>query len=198
MMRISSCFLLIRVYKIFYKWWEKSSSSFKVTAQQVIRKDEIWNHRCLTPKFLPSCHPVYIVLISLPGKCPCLYLTKTTFPGPSQVLSPSESLFDSPIQMWCLPQNPHSNVSLIHTQHCAPVTYVLPHEVLDTRVRVASETEPFAPSLCPVSSEAEHFAPNRYLIKSVELNRGSLRSQMENSVQFNPGIIYLLDRKSVV
>ena len=84
------------------------------------------------------------------------------------------------------------SVSLICTQHCVPVTYILNHESFDNKVGVTPETEYFAPGLHPVSSEAEHFVPNRYLIKSLVLNRGSLRSQMENSVQFNPKIIYLL------
>lgn len=96
-MRMSSCFLLIQVCKIFYKQWKRLSGSFKVTTSQVIGKDEIWNQSCLTPEFLPSRHPNCIVLIiTLPEKCPSLYLTKLTFPGPSQVLSPSKKSLWSP------------------------------------------------------------------------------------------------------
>ena len=150
-----------------------------------------WNLKPELSGFKIHTFSPYYVHCAKCEKCPSLCLTGISFPSPSQVLPPSPN---------CPWSSSKYNISLkfltavCHSflRSAVLVTYVLNHELFDTRVRVSPEAKYFAPSLHPVSPEAEQFAPSRYLIKSLQLNRGSLRSHMENSVQCNPGIIYLL------
>lgn len=131
---------------------------------------------------------MYTVLISPSEKCPSLCLTEITFPSPSQVLPP-------PNPPW---SSSKGNISLkIFTAVCSSFLHstVLQCLCLIMVSLTQGRGFPWSKVLCAkftVSPEAEHFAPCRYLIKTLKLNRRSLRSHMENSVQCNPGIIYLL------